>query len=77
MGQQVKQAEIERLLTVGEHSRAACTAFGEGAEHFSDKASLQARLSVELTSDVTCLIKGSRFMQLDKLADALSDRGEG
>jgi UDP-N-acetylmuramoyl-tripeptide--D-alanyl-D-alanine ligase len=34
-------------------------------------------LQHELHQDVTCLIKGSRFMQLDKLADLLAQEGEG
>ena len=76
LGQQAKAAGISRLLTVGEQSELACQAFGEGAQHFSDIVDLQKQLATTLTEDVTCLIKGSRFMQLDKLADGLAVKGK-
>jgi UDP-N-acetylmuramoyl-tripeptide--D-alanyl-D-alanine ligase len=37
---------------------------------------LEAELKNTLNKDVACLIKGSRFMKLDKLADALAVGGE-
>ena len=76
LGHKAKSAGIKRLLTVGEQSRLAHVAFGEGAEHFTDLTSIQQDLESTLSEGVTCLIKGSRFMQLDKLADALAKDGE-
>ena len=67
---------MTRLLTVGQHSELASQAFGEGAQHFSDIVDLQKQLETTLAEDVTCLIKGSRFMQLDKLADGLAVEGK-
>lgn len=74
MGLQAREAGIKKLLTVGEMSRYAAESFGEGAEHFADKATLQEKLEQDLSDQVICLIKGSRFMQLDKLADVLAQR---
>ncbi|EGL56123.1 UDP-N-acetylmuramyl pentapeptide synthase [Methylophaga aminisulfidivorans MP] len=71
MGLQAKSAGVTTLFTVGEKSQLSAAAFGDNAIHFEDVQTLQQLLQNTLTADVTCLIKGSRFMQLDKLADAL------
>lgn len=76
MGQQAREAGVSRLLTVGNSSKMAAKSFGEGAVHYEDIGVLQQQLQQELSKDVTCLIKGSRFMQLDKLADQLAQEGE-
>ena len=76
MGLDAKESGVNRLWTVGTESRAATQAYGNGAKHFEHIADLQKQLEKTLSSDVTCLIKGSRFMQLDKLADKLANRGE-
>ncbi|MCX4190341.1 UDP-N-acetylmuramoyl-tripeptide--D-alanyl-D-alanine ligase [Methylophaga sp. OBS3] len=76
MGLDAKVAGVNRLFTVGEQSAQATTAFGENAEHYADRDALQAYLQNNLQAGVTCLIKGSRFMQLDKLADTLVSGGE-
>jgi UDP-N-acetylmuramoyl-tripeptide--D-alanyl-D-alanine ligase len=55
----------------------AAQKFGCGAQHFEDIDSLQQHLQQALNQEVVCLIKGSRFMQLDKLADQLAQEGEG
>lgn len=77
MGKQAREAGVSKLLTVGDSSRMAAQSFGCGAQHFEDIDTLQQFLQQELSKDVTCLIKGSRFMQLDKLADQLAQEGEG
>lgn len=76
LGLDAKASGIERLLTVGVESKRASKAFGDGSQHFADVSAVQQVLESELTESVTCLIKGSRFMQLDKLADALAVQGE-
>jgi len=76
LGLDAKAAEVTKLFTIGEQSRLAANAFGDGAEHVEDKATLIELLQSQLTENVTCLIKGSRFMQLDKLADALASMEE-
>jgi UDP-N-acetylmuramoyl-tripeptide--D-alanyl-D-alanine ligase len=75
MGEQARAAGVSRLLTVGEQSQKAALSFGEGAQHYEDIKTLQQYLQQALDSEVTCLIKGSRFMQLDKLADQLATGG--
>ncbi|KGM06640.1 UDP-N-acetylmuramoylalanyl-D-glutamyl-2,6-diaminopimelate--D-alanyl-D-alanine ligase [Methylophaga thiooxydans] len=76
MGQQAREAGVSRLMTVGNSSKIAAHSFGDDAVHYEDLGVLQHTLQQELSKDVTCLIKGSRFMQLDKLADQLAQEGE-
>jgi len=76
MGVEAKQAGVKSLFTIGEHSQYASEAYGEGARHFDDVEALLATLQKILNSDSSCLIKGSRFMHLDKLADQLAIEGE-
>ncbi len=76
MGIDAKEAGISRLMTIGEQSQKASQAYGGSAQHFESISELQATLQNELKEGVTCLIKGSRFMLLDKLADALAVVGE-
>ena len=77
LGVKAKSVGIKRLLTIGNKSRSANISFGEGATHFSDLMSIQEYLESKLSKDITCLIKGSRFMKLEKLADELAIRREG
>lgn len=77
MGQQARESGVTRLMTVGVSSKIAAQSFGDGAVHYEDIGVLQQELLNELNEGVTCLIKGSRFMQLDKLADQLAQEGEG
>lgn len=76
MGRDAKKAGVSRLWTIGEQSQYATNTYGKDAQHFETISTLQTQLENELSANVTCLIKGSRFMQLDKLADALSLVGE-
>ncbi len=75
VGAAARQAGIERLLTLGELSEAATQAFGSGARHFRDFGELCAALEAMLGPDVTVLVKGSRFMQMERVARNLIDSG--
>jgi UDP-N-acetylmuramoyl-tripeptide--D-alanyl-D-alanine ligase len=70
-------AGIDRLLAVGEASRAAVAAFGERAAHFDAIDALIAEAKREASAGATLLVKGSRFMEMERVAEALApgDRG--
>lgn len=72
LGDAAKAAGVSRLFTIGKDSEHASTAFGIGARHFKDREKLQQHLESELHAEVTLLIKGSRFMALDTLANTLA-----
>jgi UDP-N-acetylmuramoyl-tripeptide--D-alanyl-D-alanine ligase len=68
---------IEALLALGEASREAAAAFGPGARHFTEAGALIDAAAAEASRGATILVKGSRFMQMERVADALASRGEG
>ena len=65
---------VERLLAIGELSAEAARAFGRGATHFDDCAELVERLRQELPDGATVLVKGSRSMAMERVADAIARR---
>ena len=66
---------IERLFTIGHLAHAATEAFGLGAEHYRDCATLLDALRHGAGSGVTVLVKGSRVMQLEKIVAGLTVPG--
>ena len=73
-GAYAHQLGIERLLAVGELSRAAVDAFaaaGGSAQHFADMAALCAALAPALDTAESVLVKGSRFMRMERAVATL------
>jgi UDP-N-acetylmuramoyl-tripeptide--D-alanyl-D-alanine ligase len=67
MGGEARHAGIERLLAVGDLSRNAVSEFGTGAQHFERIEDLQCELDKELDANTTVLVKGSRFMKMERV----------
>lgn len=67
LGTYAKQLGVDRLLTLGELSANAVQSFGEGGMHFERIEELLAEVENLLDSDVTLLVKGSRFMQMERI----------
>ena len=77
VGEAVKQAGVDCLFATGELSRSAVEAFGEGGHWFGEIDALIDALTDTVTSDVNVLVKGSRFMRMERVVHALSTaRGE-
>lgn len=70
-GRAARIAGVRRLYAVGELSKQAVCAFGEGGRHFDDQHDLIATLQSCLTPQVTLLVKGSRSAHMDRVVDAL------
>jgi UDP-N-acetylmuramoyl-tripeptide--D-alanyl-D-alanine ligase len=60
------------VLTLGELAQHAARAFGAGGRHFTRIEDLQAEVENALAPDVTVLVKGSRFMQMERVVGAFA-----
>lgn len=67
VGVYAKQAKVDHLLTLGQFSANTAKSFGAGAQHFERIEELLAELENLLAPDVTVLVKGSRFMQMERI----------
>jgi UDP-N-acetylmuramoyl-tripeptide--D-alanyl-D-alanine ligase len=67
IGEEARLAGIDRLFALGELSAYAAAQFGPGARHFKKIEELLAEVEGLLAADVTLLIKGSRFMQMERV----------
>lgn len=76
MGEQALQLGIDRLYAYGGLSLEACEGFGSEGRHFSEQQQLIDALRPDLHADVTVLVKGSRSSHMDRVADALCERGQ-
>jgi len=73
VGKKAKAAGITHLFTYGELSQLASLAFGNQAQHFSDRHALCDAVKKYCIENTTILIKGSRAMQMEKVVHCLSN----
>lgn len=76
IGDYARAAGITSLYTLGELSALASSNFGAGARHFDRIDELIAQVKSTLAPDVTMLVKGSRFMQMERVVTAFAVAGE-
>lgn len=69
-GRYAKAKGIEGVLTLGELAQVAANAF-EGARHFESVEKLVDALQNDLPHLRSVLVKGSRFMRMERVVDAL------
>jgi UDP-N-acetylmuramoyl-tripeptide--D-alanyl-D-alanine ligase len=67
IGTLARGSGIERLLTLGELAEHATRAFGEGGRHFTRVEDLLAEVESALAPGLTVLVKGSRFMHMERI----------
>jgi len=72
IGETAKRFGVDALLTFGQLSVAASESFGGGAHHFERIQELLAEVENLLAPNVTLLVKGSRFMQMERVVKSFA-----
>jgi UDP-N-acetylmuramoyl-tripeptide--D-alanyl-D-alanine ligase len=67
IGEFARAEGIGTVFTLGKLSAHTADAFGAGARHFERIEDLLAEIEPVLAPDVTVLVKGSRFMQMERV----------
>jgi UDP-N-acetylmuramoyl-tripeptide--D-alanyl-D-alanine ligase len=73
IGAYARSQGIDRLLAVGELAAACVRAFGNGASHHESVEDLLVALRPELARNVTVLVKGSRFMRMERVIESIAE----
>jgi len=73
VGERARAAGIDRLLCLGELSLNTVQGFGKGAMHFERIEELLAEIECALDVDVTVLVKGSRFMKMERVVQSFME----
>ena len=77
VGGYAKSQGIDTLFALGEASARAASNFGQGARHFKKIDEMITAALKELKPETTILVKGSRFMRMERVVDALILHPEG
>jgi UDP-N-acetylmuramoyl-tripeptide--D-alanyl-D-alanine ligase len=76
IGEKARAAGIPQLFALGELSQHAVKAFGAGAQHFDSPEALVKTLEPSLKPDTTVLVKGSRFMHMERVVEMITTTQE-
>ena len=76
VGAYARTAGVDRLFALGDMAEHAARSFGSGARHFARIEDLLAEVENALGPQVTVLVKGSRFMQMERVVRAFAADGE-
>ena len=74
VGERARAAGIDRLLCLGDLSVNAVAGFGDGAMHFERIEELLAEIECALGAGVTILVKGSRFMKMERVTQSFVEK---
>ncbi len=72
VGAYARSMRISRLLAIGEATRQAVEGFGPNGQHFEDVDEL-----IQAIEGQTVLVKGSRFMKMERVVAALTGQAAG
>jgi UDP-N-acetylmuramoyl-tripeptide--D-alanyl-D-alanine ligase len=75
MGAYARERAIDVLFTLGMQAREAADAFGHDGRHFEAVEPLLAALAERIDAHATVLVKGSRFMRMERIVQALAAPG--
>jgi len=73
IGAYARERGLEALLALGTLTRESVAAFGAAGRHFDDIDALVTDLRLRLEPQATALVKGSRFMRMERVVRALAE----
>lgn len=73
IGEYAKKAGVDALYTLGELSREMTAAFGPQAGHYETPEQLGAELKPRMNATTTVLVKGSRFMRMERVVGLIGE----
>lgn len=71
IGEYARESGVHALYALGTHTQSAVKAFGRQGRHFDSIETLVAALLAHTTTEDVVLVKGSRFMQMERVVNAL------
>ncbi|RBA25118.1 UDP-N-acetylmuramoyl-tripeptide--D-alanyl-D-alanine ligase [Herminiimonas fonticola] len=71
IGAYARANSIEHVLTLGDLARYTVSAFGAGAHHYENLETLNDALAAIVHAHATVLVKGSRFMKMERVVQHL------
>jgi UDP-N-acetylmuramoyl-tripeptide--D-alanyl-D-alanine ligase len=72
VGSYARERGLDGMFALGPMSADAVAAFGEGAVHCADVDALLRALRPRLGPSVSMLVKGSRFMRMERVVQAIA-----
>ena len=77
VGTHARESGLDGFYALGDLARHSATAFGPGARHYDDVDALLQELRGVCAPHTTLLVKGSRFMRMERVVRGLATGGVG
>ena len=77
IGAYARAAGVQRLYAAGPLTTEAVKAFGPGATHYDSVEALAGALAQDASASATILVKGSRFMRMERAVQSLCGDASG
>jgi UDP-N-acetylmuramoyl-tripeptide--D-alanyl-D-alanine ligase len=77
IGRYARECGVSSVLALGESTAHTVAAYGEGARHFATIEDLSEALDRMRSEGTTVLVKGSRFMRMERVVAALTGTRSG
>lgn len=74
IGEYARERGIGHFFTFGNMARSAADAYGKTARHFTEMDAMNHVLKDMLAPEMTVLVKGSRFMKMERVVEQLMER---